>query len=71
MKNTEIEWHPYPKEKPKIVDEYIVTINYGYFKATSSAIWKKGRFVDNEEYQNNIGSIIAWAEMPEPYKEES
>ena len=70
MKKTEIEWHPYPKEKPKAVDEYIVTINYGFFKITSSAIWKDGRFMDNEEDQNNIGSIIAWAEMPESYKEE-
>ena len=38
MKKTEIEWHPYPNEKPKRVDEYLVTINCGYFKITSTSI---------------------------------
>ena len=71
MKKTEIEWHPYPKEKPKVVDEYLVTINYGFFKITSSAIWKDGRFMEDEDESSKMYPVIAWAEMPEPYKEDS
>lgn len=54
-----------------MVDEYLVTVNCGFFNITTSAIWENGHFVDNEEEQNKIGSVIAWAEMPEPYQEVS
>ena len=27
-----IEWHKYPEEKPKQIDEYLVTVECGYFK---------------------------------------
>lgn len=67
MKKTEIEWHPYPEEKPKRVDEYLVTINCGYFKMTSTSIWKNNKFKKYENKPGRIGSITAWAEMPEPY----
>lgn len=71
MKKAEIEWYRYPEEKPKVVDEYLITVNCGFFNITTSAIWENGHFVDNEEEQNKIGSVIAWAEMPEPYQEVS
>lgn len=70
MKKAEIEWRPFPQEKPIVLDEYLITIDYGSFKISSSAIWKNGRFIDNEEDQNGVGPVIAWAEMPEPYKVE-
>lgn len=70
MKKVEIEWRPFPQEKPIVLDEYLVTIDYGSFRISSSAIWKNGRFIDNEEDQNGVGPVIAWAEMPEPYKGE-
>lgn len=38
MSESKADWHKYPSEKPKVVDEYLVTINYGYFKETSSAV---------------------------------
>lgn len=71
MKKVEIEWRPFPQEKPRVLDEYLVTIDYGFFKISSSAIWKNGRFIDNEEDQNRVGPVIAWAEMPEPYEEKA
>ena len=70
MKKTEIEWHPYPNEKPKRVDEYLVTINCGYFKITSTSIWKNNKFQKYENKPGRIGSITAWAEMPELYNPE-
>ena len=71
MKKVEIEWYKYPEEKSKVADEYLITVSCDFFNITTSAIWENGRFVDNEEEQNEIDSVIAWAEMPEPYKEEA
>ena len=71
MKKAEIEWYKYPEEKSKVADEYLITVNCDFFNITTSAIWENGRFVDNEEEQNEIDSVIAWAEMPELYKEEA
>lgn len=70
MRESKIVWYKYPEEKPKAVDEYLVTINYGYFNLTSTSIWKDGRFTDYENEPNKIDSIIAWAKKPKPYKEE-
>ena len=70
MKKVEIEWHKYPEEKPKRVDEYLVTVNCGYFNTTSTSDWKDGKFTDYENEPQKIGSIIAWAEMPNSYEEE-
>ena len=41
----------------------------GYFNITSASVWKNGHFTDYEDEPGKIGSIIAWAEMPEPYEE--
>ena len=71
MKKAEIEWYPFPQEKPKEVDEYLVTVNCGFFSITSTSTWKNGRFTNYENEPGKIGSIIAWAEMPEPYEEEA
>ena len=70
MNKTEIEWHKYPENKPKHVDEYLVTVNCGYFNITSSAIWIDEKFTDYENELGRINSIVAWSEMPAPYQEE-
>lgn len=70
VKKAEIEWYPFPQEKPKVADEYLVTVTCGYFNISSTSTWKDGKFTDYESEPQKIGSIIAWAEMPEPYYEE-
>ena len=68
MKKAEIEWYPFPQEKPTVDDQYIVSIRLGKVSFTATADWKnvKGKFkvMFNE-------NITAWAEMPRPYKEEA
>ena len=68
MKKADIEWCPFPQEKPKVDDQYIVSIRLGKVSFTATADWKnvKGKFkgMFNE-------NITAWAEMPKPYKEEA
>ena len=66
-----IEWHKYPQEKPKECNEYLVTVNCGYFNLTETSTWKDGLFTNYENEPNRICSIIAWAEKPDPYKEET
>ena len=70
MNKTEIEWHKYPDEKPKEIDEYLVTVNCGYFDTTSTAIWVGEKFTGYQNELGRINSIVAWSEMPAPYQEE-
>ncbi len=67
---SEIEWHPYPKDKPKEIDEYLISVNCGYFDITSTAVWIDDKFTDYENELGRINSIVAWSEMPAPYQEE-
>lgn len=67
---TKVNWHPYPKEKPKKSGEYLVTLicnrkndeptvttfQYSARKEKWVPIW--------------CNDVIAWAEKPEPYKPE-
>ena len=62
-----IKWHKYPQEKPKKDDEYLVSVNMWNKSSTLTSLWigSIDAFIDLwNEY------ISAWAEMPEPYKEE-
>lgn len=70
MSENKVIWHPYPQEKPKKNDSYLITL--------------KGRnsipFVCQDIYNDDIKAfrfegystfekVTAWAELPEPYKE--
>lgn len=70
MSENKVKWHPYPEEKPpKENVRYLVTAgidghihilvqHYVQFKE------RCGFFVVGDD------CVIAWAELPEPYKEE-
>lgn len=63
-------WHPFPKSKPKNDGEYLTTVLFKTGdKYVISNYWicngGNGKWVDGFEH-----NIIAWAEQPEPYKEE-
>ena len=66
MSETKTVWHPYPKEKPKEDDQYIVTVStrHALFTTTCNWITRKNIF---EDYWDEL--VAAWAELPEPYKE--
>lgn len=59
-------WHPYPEEKP--------AEEYGYYLVTVAgrevheAIWSDGFYWDDDYNGSWIDDVIAWAEMPRPYK---
>lgn len=61
---THVEWKPYPKEKPKNEEFYLVTF-----------IANGLRYVIEDFYafdcwHHAFGKVIAWAEKPEPYRED-
>ena len=60
-----IEWHPYPQEKPEEYDEYLVTVKDEQDLFTFTTYWlpEGNTFIDFSR------DIVAWAELPEPYKE--
>ena len=62
-----IEWHPYPKEKPKKSDDYLVSIKAGDKFFTYTAYWIDTIGIFELRCD---GRILAWAEMPAPYKEQ-
>lgn len=67
---THVDWHPYPKSKPKNDGEYLTTVLFKTGdKYVISNYWicngGNGKWVEGFEH-----SIIAWAEQPEPYSKE-
>ena len=60
---TKVKWHPYPKERPPKDDDYLITTKYKRTRKVMSWDSVKGYF-----YTEN--DVIAWAELPEPYKGE-
>ena len=62
------EWHKYPEEKPKKDDDYLVSVKIEdeSFTLTSCFDTSIDAFgILSDKY------VTAWAELPEPYKEES
>ena len=65
MSENTVKWHPYPQEKPKKDILYIVTVKIRDKTLTSDLKWSKRKFIFYDK------CVTAWAEMPEPYKEEN
>ena len=65
-RNAEIDWHPYPVEKPDMNKCYLATKMVGKKRIVSIAVPLplEDKFFTEEDFP-----VIAWAEMPEPYKE--
>lgn len=63
-----IKWHPYPKEKPSMDDVYIVSLVINSEKPYSWISYYRKEDGFSEDYNGSV--VNAWAEMPEPYKEE-
>ena len=61
MKKTEAKWCPYSSEKPKEDSFYFATI------AGQENYVRICRYLAKHKFINP--NVIAWAEMPEPYKE--
>lgn len=62
-------WHKYPEDKPKENGRYLVTQVKTSMEGGRKEVitcYYAGQF-----YQEDWTKIIAWAEMPEPYKEEA
>ena len=66
---THVDWHPYPETSPDQKDDYrdfLLTIDAGYGPFITIDQWLSvgcwDRFLDKD--------VIAWAELPEPYKPE-
>ncbi len=73
---THVDWHPYPKEKPKDDGYYIVTINpFLNSYPVVSDFWKSMTVCDEDFSKTETvsfwerygGQVLAWAELPEPY----
>ena len=72
MNKTEIEWHPYPQEKPREEGAYLITTKDCRDSRLLSSVdtfFDKGKIFGIEEY-DPFDKVIAWAEMPKPYKDE-
>ncbi len=66
MSENNVVWHPYPQEKPKKDSLYIVSVKIRDKTLTSALKWlKRRKFIFYDK------CVTAWAEMPEPYKEDS
>lgn len=66
-RDVKVKWHPYPEGKPSsLTRDYLVTYIYEKKRDISIDTWLKSR---NKFPVEEIASVVAWAELPEPYKE--
>ena len=65
---THVDWHPYPEEKPKNGNKYLITLKKysGLLKIGIAYFDEDDWIIFNAEIQ-----VIAWAELPEPYHKET
>ena len=64
MSETRTVWHPFPKEKPpEPLTWYLVTLQERKGKRLYIDLWSGSFWLST-----GIRKIIAWAELPEPYK---
>ena len=62
MSESKIIWHKYPDEKPTKDGLFLITHKFGNRKEVVMAYLTK---------DINSNNLIAWAEKPEPYKEDN
>lgn len=60
LENTK--WHKYPEDKPKEDGNYLITTIYSHIPEVISENYENGEF-------NLDAFVVAWAEKPDPYKE--
>lgn len=69
-----ITWIPFPQKKPKYDNVYLVTFKNGSSKCIQRAVWRGKKFcvIEDPAYYgwDFCQNIIAYAELPEPYREE-
>lgn len=68
-RGVKFKWHPYPEDRPvDLLRYYLVTDIYNKKREVSMYFWYN---LKNKFLEEDIAPVIAWAEMPEPYKEEN
>ena len=68
MSKNRVKWHPYPQERPKKGNKYIVTIHVnGKVKHVTKSIYHKedGGFFGLDKIPKF--KVIAWTDIPDPY----
>ena len=74
----EIDWRPYPKEKPTKFDEYLITLldkRDNSLSVATDSFFPAEDFIDLDDgwaiYDESLCDfkVVAWAEMPKPFKE--
>ena len=68
MSETKTIWHPYPETKPTKKDRYLINLDDGNgHQYITIATFYKDTFWENGAIDH---IVIAWAELPEPYRPE-
>lgn len=69
MSENKVIWHKYPKQKPeniaKEIEFYLATVKRGERIIVETLCSCDGKFPVPPGYE-----VIAWAKLPEPYKED-
>ena len=69
MSETKVKWHKYPEDKPKYMGEeiefYLTTVKKGEMIIVEILCSCCGKFPVPTGHE-----VIAWAKLPEPYKED-
>ena len=66
MSENKVKWHHYKQDKPDEKDTYIVTVKFGKALLVSTTDW----IPEQNTFWDYGDRVVAWAELPEPYKED-
>ena len=71
LKDSIVDWHPYPQEKPidGFGNNYLVTIRYGEKHYVDIGWHDEFGWHKYHIEANHIYGVTAWAELPKPYEE--
>lgn len=74
MSENKVIWHPYPQEKPKKEKPYLVTTKK--CNSSKTIVGIDTFFIDWKDFvleypKPTFYMVVAWAELPDPYKEET
>lgn len=66
MNENTVKWHPYPQEKPKKDNKYLVSVKRKKMSSSDAFYWDE--LLGFGERLNDL--VSAWPDMPEPYMDE-
>ena len=68
---TKVDWHQFPKERPKKSGKFLVTLSRDTEKDEPIVTTRQYNTKSEKFLPKWCSDIIAWAKLPQPYRQEA